>query len=241
MCIEYSNYNLYQPSLYTSPPYPDFKRENYVLDDDSCSLQSGSDPSSGRKSVDYLVDHIDDLDHTNELSPPQNLSDDTLSTPLIKQEFARQQQQNKATGVSATAATFAANQRKRTYSGGEEFNAAKQMRASSGKKIGQLSVGGQQQNLLRTPTPNQQQPSPAPVTIKQEQDFVGHEISVPDIGITDTASPVSSTGSGRSFYSKDDLFTDEVPSELFDDGQGVSLSKSFIKSIFINTYKFLCS
>lgn len=162
------------------------------------------------------MDHIDDLDQNNETSPRQHLNDDTLSTPLIKQEYARQQQQQNNV---AAAAAFVANQRKRTYSGGDDATGgmAKQMR--TGKHI--MGQGGvQQQSLLRTPTPNQQQQSPVMI-IKQEQDYSGNEISVPDIGVTDTSSPVSSTGSGRSFYSKDDLFTEEVPNELFDDGQGV--------------------
>lgn len=169
------------------------------------------------------MDHIDDLDQTNEPSPPQHLNDDTLSTPLIKQEYARQQQQQQQNNVAAAAASaFTVNQRKRTYSGGDDAagSMAKQMRA--GKQM--MGQGGvQQQSLLRTPTPNQQQQQPSPImNIKQEQDYSGNEISVPDIGVTDTSSPVSSTGSGRSFYSKDDLFTEEVPNELFDDGQGVS-------------------
>lgn len=180
----------------------------YVLDDDSCSMHSGSDPSNGRKSEDYLVDHIDDLEQAESLSQQQQ-----KEASDVKQEFAFNLDQQRG--------------RKRVYSGGDEMYAAK----TSRKSVDTPSQSGistqipiqQQQSLLKG------QKSGKNIMVKQENDQIGY---VPDVTRATQrqpakSSPSSSTGNGKSFYSRDDLFSDEVPSELFDENTGVSQHKIF--------------
>lgn len=128
------------------------------------------------------------------------------------------------------------NGRKRTYSGGEDmYGAPKVMRQQAAatsvhdpqqqqqqqqvkqEKDQGYSKGKVQQSLLKGP--------PGKKIIKQEKDqFAKYEMSVPDIHVPAQTSPSSSTGSGKSFYSKDDLFTDEVPNELFGDDANTLLT-----------------
>lgn len=221
----YSNY--YQPALFNASPQEPtstFSDNNcYVLDD-----ENNGDINNGRKSTDYVVDHADDYE-LGDL--PQN-------------------------GVG----------RKRAYSGGEDLYAGgapkvvrQQPDATSVHDTQQIPMGAQQvkvekdmyggkgtfipqKSLLKGAGGNKK-------VIKQEKEQFGkYEISVPDISVpvtTQTAtSPSSSTGSGKSFYSKDDLFSDEVPNELFgEDANTVSVpnliridSLTIHNSIFSATY-----
>lgn len=52
------------------------------------------------------------------------------------------------------------------------------------------------------------------------------------IGLKSTSSPVSASGSGKSFYSKDDLFVDEVPSKLFNENDSVRKSEMINLKVF---------
>lgn len=218
----YSNY--YQPTLFntspqatTNPTLYDHANQPqynncYVLDD-----ESSGEMHNGGKSADYVVDHADDYD-LGQASPAAGLDD-------------------------------VSGQRKRAYSGGKDaaYGGAnkvirQQTGATSVHDAQQMSVGAQgvktekdlgygkgklppQQSLLKGPAT----PATNKKVIKQEKDsFSKYEMSVPDITINAPAqvssSPSSSTGSGKSFYSKDDLFTDEVPNELFgEDANTVSV------------------
>lgn len=187
---------------------------SYVLDDDN-SLQSGSDPSSGRKSVDYLVDHIDDFEQA-ELSDTELAAmhdNTTLKTPLLRKSEKQ--------GVNFK--TIQHN--KRPYGSGaanDEAGTAKKQRvaqqiaaqaAAGGSSNNNKNGGGPQKSLLKG------------TKVKQERET---NDAVPDIiGFNNTSSPVSSTGSGKSFYSKDDLFVEDVPTELFDEKTCVSPSFFF--------------
>lgn len=197
----YSNY--YQPTIFNASTQDSTSTLSDIVNQpqyNNCYVldgESNEDINNGRKSTDYLVDHVDDYD-LGEMSP------------------------NGAT-------------RKRSYSGGEDVyaGAPKLMRQQTGAtSVGgnRMPISGQgvkiekdfeygkgkllpQQSLLKGPGSNK-------TVIKQEKDhFAKYEMSVPDIATNVPAqkstSPSSSTGSGKSFYSKDDLFTDEVPNELF--------------------------
>lgn len=208
----YSNY--YQPTLFNASPQeptstfsdnvnqPQYNN-CYVLDD-----ESNGDINNGRKSTDYVVDHADDYELGD---MPQN-------------------------GIG----------RKRAYSGGEDLytgGAPKVVRqqpgATSVHDTQQMPMGTQQvkvekdmyggkgtfipqKSLLKGAGGNKK-------VIKQEKEHFGkYEMSVPDnsvaVPLQTSTSPSSSTGSGKSFYSKDDLFSDEVPNELFgEDANTVSL------------------
>lgn len=217
------------PTLYDNVNQPQYNN-CYVLDD-----ESSGEIHNGRKSTDYVVDHVDDYD-LGQTSP-------TTAT----------------TGGSDLIDDVSAQQRKRSYSGGEEAYGHKIMRQQTGatsvhdaqQQQQQMSMGAQrvklekdlgygkgklppQQSLLKGQTTGQKK------VIKQEKDSYGkYEMSVPDIAINVPAqqastSPSSSTGSGKSFYSKDDLFTDEVPNELFgEDANTVSqLTKTHVYEKF---------
>lgn len=226
ICNLYSN--LYQPTFFnassqatTSTLYDNVTQPQYnacyVLDDDN-----SGEISNGRKSTDYVVDHVDDYD-LGQTSPATAFED--------------------------------GQQRKRSYSGGEEAYGAKKVIR---QQVGSASVHDAQQSLIGAQRVKQEKdlgygkvPAVAqqsllkgqkPVTtnkktIKQEKDLYSygkHENSVPDITTTNAStqgaatSPSSSNGSGKSFYSKDDLFTDDVPNELFGDDANTVHNYNFL-------------
>lgn len=221
LSVEYQIYNSnYQASLNTPEAIPvvglnlkELYNPSYVLDDDD---------SNGRKSVDYFVDHIDDFESSTEAVPSSNLDKDTLNTPIYPKTQAE------------VATDFLTSQRKRPMldAGSPKM---KQARMSANMKttdtknnkranMSSTSAIRDQNSLLKAPESKRSsndEYGQQTVYIKKEQDY-GQSGMVPDIiSAQDMLSPA--TGNGKSFYSKDDLFSDEVPAELFDDGSCVSI------------------
>ncbi|XP_063703242.1 heat shock factor protein isoform X2 [Culicoides brevitarsis] len=206
----YSNY--YQPQAttsssalydnYTQPQY----NNCYVLDDEV----SGDMHNGGRKSADYVVDHADDYE-LGEIPNGQNGRKRTYSGAEEVYAGGAPKVVRQQAGATSVYDAQQTQQRVKT----EKADSQAYSSGSKGKTV------PQQQSLLKGTSQGKK-------LIKQEKDqFAKYEMSVPDIVIPaqqTSTSPSSSTGSGKSFYSKDDLFTDEMPNELFGDDANTLLT-----------------